>query len=217
MEPSEADLSAALDRLLAEPVAACVECGSPITMTHRARLYCSDACRQTLKAVHYGRGAVADGRIDDPLVWDAIGMRIAQILSGGYNEKARRNSPGLRREIFERDGGRCVLCGADATEIDHIRGDDTSLENMRAVCGPCNMGLAREHFVPATGEQLAQAQRIRDRVFAPTPLFERDDSGAWDTFARALMAQRRAMVKDHVNARRALDCMAAGRLQVPED
>lgn len=62
----------------------------------------------------------------------------------------------LRRTIWERDGGRCMLCGvtckrhkadkydSDPTlgEIDHIRplvfGGDHSLENLRLLCKGCN-------------------------------------------------------------------------------
>ena len=64
MDPSAAKLAQALDDLASPPVVDCVECGTAIVLTNRAKLYCSDVCHQTLKLVHYGRAVVADGRID---------------------------------------------------------------------------------------------------------------------------------------------------------
>lgn len=72
--------------------------------------------------MHYARRAAADGRIDQSDVAAALEMRLAHIAVGGYPETARRIPDKVRAEVFARDGGRCVLCGAPATEIDHIEG-----------------------------------------------------------------------------------------------
>lgn len=54
----------------------------------------------------------------------------------------RRLPPGWRRlrtAILERDGGLCVLCGAAATDIDHIGPpDDHHPTNLRALCRRCH-------------------------------------------------------------------------------
>lgn len=51
----------------------------------------------------------------------------------------------LRDQVFERDGRICQQCGAtDGLQIDHIRevkrGGLPKLENLRVLCGPCNLG-----------------------------------------------------------------------------
>jgi hypothetical protein len=57
----------------------------------------------------------------------------------------------LRRKIWLRDEGKCVRCGSrHALEIDHVLpfalGSETSEENLRLVCRPCNGFLAVKSF-----------------------------------------------------------------------
>lgn len=206
MDPSNAKLAQALDDLASPPIVDCVECGTAIVLTNRAKLYCSDVCHQTLKVIHYGRGVVADGRIErDPTIAEAIQMRIAQILGGGYHEVLRRVPPALRAQIFERDGGRCALCGAPATQIDHIAGDANTPENLRAACGACNLGMAQEHLVPASPKKAAVADLLLDRIFAPAPLFPRDDETAWLATNVRLMSERRDRLRAHVAVRKLME------------
>ena len=184
----------------------CIECGAAIGLTNRAKLYCSDACHQTLKVIHYGRSAKADGRYDlDPTIEDAIRMRIAHILAGGYHEYARRIPPALRTLIFERDGGKCVMCGALATQIDHIAGDSSRPDNLRAACGACNFGLAEQRMVRATPKQSAIIDQLLERIFAPKPLYERDDEKAWPATCERLMAERRTQVRTRLVIRNLLE------------
>jgi 5-methylcytosine-specific restriction endonuclease McrA len=66
---------------------------------------------------------------------------------------ARRGPSGWARQrasqlVIARDGGRCQLCGAPATEVDHrIRladgGSDAS-DNKRALCRPCHQRVTSE-------------------------------------------------------------------------
>lgn len=49
----------------------------------------------------------------------------------------------LRRQALERDGGRCVKCGAPAKEVDHIvevaaGGEWFDLGNLQSLCQPCH-------------------------------------------------------------------------------
>jgi 5-methylcytosine-specific restriction endonuclease McrA len=50
--------------------------------------------------------------------------------------------PALRRQVIDRDGGRCRWCGGPATEADHLRslalGGTNHPDNLVASCKPCN-------------------------------------------------------------------------------
>src|SRR6266849_1951825 len=115
-------------------VGICQNCDAQLTLqqARRGKLFCSEKCQQTAKTVRYGRATLLDGRYKrDPLVRQAIDIRIAIILGGGYPKKARTLSHEQREAIFTRDGRRCRLCGAPATDIDHIAGSSSDLENFR--------------------------------------------------------------------------------------
>jgi hypothetical protein len=197
--PTQAEIAQSLDEMASAPVVECVECGAAMVQTNRAKLYCSLVCHQTLKTVHYARATVADGRFErDPTIEDALRVRVAYIIAGGYHEVERRVPPALRAQIFARDDHKCVLCGEPATQIDHIAGDANTPENLRASCGACNLGLAQAQLVPAPPEKAAVAERIFQRMFAPAPLVERDDESAWDETQKHLMADRRRQVRDHL-------------------
>ena len=49
----------------------------------------------------------------------------------------------VRREVFRRDGGRCVACGSDELlQFDHVipvaLGGASTPENLQLLCAPCN-------------------------------------------------------------------------------
>ena len=61
------------------------------------------------------------------------------------NKKGRAHLPSsVQRTVFERDGGRCVLCGSqDDLQFDHIiphsKGGGDQQENLRLLCRDCNL------------------------------------------------------------------------------
>jgi hypothetical protein len=68
--------------------------------------------------------------------------------NGGHD--SRYVSQEVRRAVWQRDGGRCVECGAaEYLEYDHIipwsRGGATSVENLQLLCRGCN-GKKRDHI-----------------------------------------------------------------------
>src|SRR5262249_42347547 len=119
-------------------------------------LFCSEYCEQEAKYVRYARAVLRDGRSRQPDVRDALEIREALLLGGGYPARARTVPRALREAVFARDGRRCHVCGGPADEIDHLRGavdgDPNHPDNLRAVCGPCNRRRARDHFVTVTRE-----------------------------------------------------------------
>ena len=65
-----------------------------------------------------------------PAPWERGGTR---------DQRLPRNWPTLRATVLRRDGHACYLCGAHATEVDHvIHGDDHRLSNLAAICTACH-------------------------------------------------------------------------------
>jgi len=178
----------------------CLNCLERLTkkQLRQGKLYCSKLCGDTAITVRYARRTIADGRYNDSLVKMAIDVRIAAILSGGYPTQERKISPEVRAAIFERDNHLCKVCGAPATEIDHIKGSSSDPINLQAICKPCNMSKAMATSKPATPEQRAIADAIRDRINAEKPIRICDDEKDWDTQWRKIASERRlsAQIED---------------------
>ena len=98
----------------------CLNCDQPMTLIRQVKLFCSEACADEAKLVRYARRCISDGRINQPDVQEAIQIRIAHALSGGYSERERRVPLSVRRAVFDRDGGRCQGCGRPGTDIDTV-------------------------------------------------------------------------------------------------
>ncbi len=73
-----------------------------------------------------------------------LAKRHKYILSENYSSAQSRHIPDeVRREVWQRDQGRCVLCGAmDYLEFDHIipfsKGGANTVKNVRLLCRRCN-------------------------------------------------------------------------------
>jgi hypothetical protein len=65
----------------------CANCGQ--SALPASPLFCSEVCSQTAKLVRYARRKVLDGTVDRPDIAEAIQIRLALILGGGYPAKAR--------------------------------------------------------------------------------------------------------------------------------
>ena len=98
----------------------CANCLEPLPEDVEALLLV--VCAEIADAVRYQRRVTRDGRIDDPLVQDAVEIRNAFLLAGGYRALGRTMSLTTRVEVKTRDGGKCQVCGKPGTEIDHIDG-----------------------------------------------------------------------------------------------
>src|SRR5260370_27009223 len=166
-------------------------------MPHQVRpgtLFCSEICKQRADTVRYGRRIYRDGRIQDPLVAEAFRTKMAfAVTDGGYPSMLRDVDAGIRNAVVERAGGRCVLCGQPGTEIDHIAGNSSQLNNLQLLCHDCHTAKTRENFRPI--EPGSQAERfwteLRARINSPEPLRECDAEEACASRGRQIAAERR--------------------------
>lgn len=64
------------------------------------------------------------------------------MLNMGFKRLSHYKYSKLRREIYERDGGQCVLCGGAGAHIHHIvfrsQGGKDEPDNLVTLCGSCH-------------------------------------------------------------------------------
>ncbi|MBF6331778.1 TerD family protein [Nocardia transvalensis] len=89
----------------------------------------------------------AEFEVDDPDLVAAVlegALRVAKRLALAPGRRDRRSiPPEIKAQVWQRDGGRCVDCGATHyLEFDHIiplsRGGATSAANLQILCRSCN-------------------------------------------------------------------------------
>src|SRR5215207_9713093 len=111
-----------ISRLLNPPPFTCLNCDRPIELTCQVKLFCSELCGEEAKFVRYFRRCSHDGRIKHPDVQEAIEIRFAHIMAGGYPAQERQVPGSMRAKVIARDKGVCRQCGAAGTTLDHIDG-----------------------------------------------------------------------------------------------
>ena len=90
-----------------------------------------------------GRYFVGEPR-DLEAILSGIARKHKYLLSESYTSSKTRHIPdGVKREVWDRDGGRCVQCGkGDYLEFDHIiphsRGGANTVGNVQLLCRKCN-------------------------------------------------------------------------------
>jgi 5-methylcytosine-specific restriction endonuclease McrA len=174
----------------------CPNCDKPIS---EPKLFCSELCRDEAKCVRYFRACIADGRFEQADVQEALRIRLALILGGGYPEHQRQLSQAVRDAIIARDKGRCRKCGGPGSQIDHIRGSSDDLDNLQLLCPRCHNVKTTDGFVtilPETHpEEWAKREALLARVHAPQPSRLCDGTN-WDKLWRPLLKVRREAAKD---------------------
>lgn len=147
---------------------------------------------QVASFVRYARRIVRDPiRSVDPDVKEAIQVRQAILIGGGYPERARHLTDEQRAAIIERDDGKCVRCGEPANQIDHIAGSSNDPSNLQLLCFRCHNAKTRQAFVPASPEQITWAKELWDtRIFVDQPVRLCNDDQHWDSPCRKLKSER---------------------------
>ena len=175
----------------------CVNCGVRFEGPKPA-LFCSELCREEADLVRYVRRCRADGRIFRSDVMEAIEIRQAHVLSGGYARLGRTLSEARREEVKLRDRGVCRICGKPGTEIDHVADSSEALDNLQLLCHDCHMEKTMSRLVrimpddPNYAEISAQGDRLRKRYRSKRPQRICDDHEKWPTVWRSLLSSRRA-------------------------
>ncbi|MBX3117595.1 MAG: hypothetical protein KF784_00900 [Fimbriimonadaceae bacterium] len=95
----------------------CPNCG--IEVQDKRSPYCSEKCREMAAFVRQFRAAVSDGSILEPEKQAMMGQKLWAVAVGGYPMRQALVPPKVVAKVIERDGGKCQVCGAPATEIDH--------------------------------------------------------------------------------------------------
>ncbi len=174
----------------------CANCGFPV---QAAALYCSQLCSQEAEWVRYVRACCLDGRVERPDVIEAIKIRLAHLLAGGYDKLKRKLPDALRQAIIARDKGRCQICGQPGDEIDHIGGGSNDPKNLQLLCDECHNRKTRASMVTLTNESHPEAwenaQRLKQRANSRQPI-QFCDSLEWGGAWRRLLSDRRRLVKE---------------------
>jgi 5-methylcytosine-specific restriction endonuclease McrA len=151
-------------------------------------VYCSQLCAQDAGWVRYARRCRVDGRDQCYDVIEALRIRLALILGGGYDRLARKLSGSIRRAIIERDRGKCRICGKAGDEIDHISGSSDDLANLQLLCNLCHKKKTTASFIRITKESHPEAwekaQWLQRRAAAKQPL-HLCDSEEWESPERS--------------------------------
>jgi 5-methylcytosine-specific restriction endonuclease McrA len=173
----------------------CPNCDKQIA---KAALFCSDLCSYEAASVRYFRRCIKDGRFEQPDVQEALQIRFALILGGGYSRTDRQLSDSIRQEVISRDQGRCQKCGADGDAIDHIQGSSNDLLNLQLLCFKCHNEKTKAGFTPISPQshpvQWAKREILISRVRSIDPIRICDHPG-WDKLWQSVLKTRRQVLK----------------------
>lgn len=122
----------------------------------------------------------------DRLVRRAFDIRIAPIPGGGYQKKARVLTDTQREAIFLRDGYICRICGATATEVDHISGSSSDPKDLQT----CKLTRAVANFRPIM-LAAAELKAIWTRIAAEQPDRLWSDEEKWNKVRKEIPSAQR--------------------------
>lgn len=173
-------------------------CPNCLQLTDGLSLFCSELCKQECKTVRYARACKKDDRDKDEKVKEAIKIRIAHILGGGYPEKERLLPKSLKDKVLNRDKGLCQKCGDKGTEIDHIKGSSDDIGNLQLLCTTCHKYKTASNFIPVTIEDdfdaWLKAQELQARIELDRPIKLADNENKWKTIWREIASKRRQFI-----------------------
>ena len=175
----------------------CLHCEEDMPPFVKPRLYCSIGCEQEAELVRDVRRCITDGRIEQSDVQFAIQTRLAHIMAGGYDKRARRLSTEIREAVLKRSKGKCEICGKDGCDVDHIQGNSSELPNLQFLCKDCHNQKTQSNIVPVE-EGTAEFEYVKlrmtqfwDFVNAENPLRLCHDEIHWNSVWRQYQNERK--------------------------
>ena len=148
--------------------------------------------------MRYARACRADGRYELPDVAEAIQIKMALVISGGYPARERHLAEAVRQQVFTRAHGLCAQCGSRGTDVDHIQGDSNDLVNLQLLCRPCHNRKSVSCLTLISSashpKEWAHLQRLRMRISAKTPT-RFCDSPEWGSLWRTVQRERNIAAK----------------------
>lgn len=157
-------------------------------------VFCSELCNEEAQFVRYFRVRRADGRDREADIKNALEIKLAVILGGGYPRKAREIADSTREEVIAREKGLCRICGKPGSDVDHIEGSSSSLDNLQYLCRDCHNKKTRSRFTKITAathpKEWAKREMLLGRVKSPHPLRICDQSD-WDKLWRRILTAKK--------------------------
>jgi len=100
-----------------EDPSTCPNCGVRVSSSRTP--YCSSHCRDMAAFIRQFRTSVSDGSIFEAERQIGMGQALWALQGGGFPRRQSLVPAKVLAKVIERDGGKCAVCGAPATEIDH--------------------------------------------------------------------------------------------------
>lgn len=176
----------------------CANCLEPLPEDEET-LFCSAWCAEIAGTVRYQRRVFRDGRINNPDVQEAVMVRNAFLLAGGYHSLGRSLTQATRTAVKVRDEGRCKICGKPGAEIDHILDSTSELDNLQLLCADCHHRKTAQNLRPASPEQSDLLKALfLSRVVPDEPTLLADDDVQWQTARRGLKSARKMRFVDRL-------------------
>jgi hypothetical protein len=143
--------------------------------------YCSETCKEQAALVRQVRAHLLVEAIDDPARQVALGQVAWHVLGGGYPLRTSKVEPKPLAKVLARNEGRCEVCGAPATTVDHPRTACNRPINLRAVCADCcsDQPFGSPKIVSRSAYRHL-FEELATRLSAETPLRICDHAETWD-------------------------------------